>query len=82
MMTANEARSIAIPEYNARCKRKLVSLMSCIEEQAEKGEFSYSTTGTLDPMVREKLEELGYTLTEGTNTLGYHVTKISWLYCN
>lgn len=60
ILTAAQARDNTQAYYNNRIENEFNSIIDCINGAIEKGEFYISTDKQIEPVVKERLETLGY----------------------
>lgn len=79
MLTANEAKSIALDE-DKKISKQFKEIEKYINESAFNGEFSVHINGVLHPYVKKYLENIGYTVE--THDSCYSVDSfytVSWI---
>lgn len=75
-MTADEAKKIAVDEYQGLSKQ-FTEVEKYIMDSAINGNFSITVAGTLHQRIKKYLEELGYRVTVGNQYNDFYYT-ISW----
>lgn len=60
MLTANKARRKSKRNRDKYLKQDLLNIENRIKDAVRFGCFSITETGTPDPIIKEKLEKLGY----------------------
>ena len=77
MISAEEAKALANNLFELQCEQIDRSIKETILMGGTQTSIYYKTR-TLDPLVLELVEALGYKVTTEENSLGYSETKISW----
>ena len=79
MLTANEARAIAIDE-DKKISKQFEEVEKYIGESAFNGQFSVHVAGVLHPYVKRHLERMGYMVeTNGSCYSADSTYTISWV---
>ncbi len=77
MISASEARKKTENNINSCVTKELSEIMRQIEKAISNGKFSISNDGYLQSVTEQRLEELGYKVTTGSQyNEGYY--SVSW----